>query len=146
MRQRTVVKFVALTLAVTAMLPWSGAAMAGQFKNIHTTIPGGGCVSAHSSPENVNSAMAMEVFEFVTPAVASYRCCISNNTTGQDLFVRLIGLTGAQLALFQTPVNGTGCTASIGLGSPFAFQCTVASGAGSPVGAGAHYVLDVCRQ
>jgi predicted small integral membrane protein len=90
--------------------------------------------------------MAMEVFEFVSPAVDTYRCCIQSNTTGQDLFVRLIGLTGVQLAAIQTGVNGNGCTAFIGLGAGFAFQCTVASGAGSPVGAAAHYVLGACRQ
>ena len=80
------------------------------------------------SPKNVSTAMAMEIDEFITPAADSYRCLITGNTTGQDLFVRLIGLTGAQIGFFQTAVNGTGCTPFFGLGGGFAFQCTVASG------------------
>jgi hypothetical protein len=119
--------------------------MAGQFKNLHGGIANGSCNSAHSSPKNVSSAMAMEVFEFVTPVADSYRCCILSNATGQDLFVRLIGLTGAELAFFNTAVNGTGCTPFIGLGAGFAFHCTVATGAGNPVGAAAHYSVGACR-
>ena len=77
MRQPTIVRFLALTLAVVTVLLWTDGAMAGQFKNIHTPLPANGCVSAHSSPHNVNSTMAMEVFEFVTPVQTNYRCCIS---------------------------------------------------------------------
>jgi hypothetical protein len=128
------------------VLLWGTGAMAGEYKNLHGSIPNAGCISAHSSPRNVSSAMAMEVYEFVTPVADTYRCCIQSNTTGQDLFVRLIGLTGSQLAFFQTAVNSTGCTPFVGLGAGFAFQCTVASGAGSPVGGAAHYILGACRQ
>jgi hypothetical protein len=71
--------------------------------------------------------MAMEVFEFTAPG---YRCCIQQNSTGQGLFVRLIGLTGSPLASALTAVNGGGCTGFINLGAPFAFQCTVAREAG----------------
>jgi len=136
---------VVMAIALATILVWSGGAMAGQFKNLHGSIANGACNSAHSSPKNVSSAMAMEVFEFVTPVQDNYRCCIQSNSTGQDLFVRLIGLTGSPLASFQTAVNGTGCTPFTLLGAGFAFHCTVATGAFSPVGAGAHYVLGACR-
>lgn len=89
--------------------------------------------------------MQMEVFEWVTSGADSHRCCIFNNNTGQDLFLRLIGLTGSPLVSFQTAVNGTGCTPFIGLGGGFAFQCTVSSGAGSPVVLGGFYRVGACR-
>jgi hypothetical protein len=89
--------------------------------------------------------MEMDVYEFQTPAADSYRCCINGNTTGQDLFVRLIGLTGSPLASFTTPVNGTGCTAYTSLGGGYVFQCTVASGAASPVNGG-NYLVCAQRQ
>ncbi len=131
-------------LMTLAMVLFSGAgAIAGQYKDLHGDIPAGGCISALSNPRNVSSAMAMEVYEFVTPAIDSYQCCIKANTTGQDLFVRLIGLTGAPLDSFETAPNGLGCTAFVALGSGFAFQCTVASGAGLPVGG--KYKVAACR-
>ena len=135
-----------LAIALATVLLGAGGAMAGDFQNLHGNIPNPGCISAHSSPRNVSTAMAMATYEFVSPAADNYRCCISSNTSGQDLFVRLIGLTGSPLASFQTAVNGTGCTPFVGLGGGFAFQCTVASGAGSPVGGAAHYILGACRQ
>ena len=135
-----------LAIALSTVLLGAGGAMAGSYKDLHGTIPNAGCISAHSSPRNVSTAMAMEIYEFVSPAADNYRCCISSNTTGQDLFVRLIGLTGVQLGSFQTAVNQGGCTPFVGLGGGFAFQCTVASGAGSPVSGAAHYVLGACRQ
>jgi hypothetical protein len=145
MRRTFVLGMVGLTI-VTMMLAFSTDGMAGSFKEISTVgLANGGTRSAHSSPFNVSSAMQIEVFEFVTNAQDGWRCCINANTTGQDLFVRLFGLTGVQLASFQTAVNGTGCTPFVGLGSGFAFQCTVATGAGSPVNAGAHYVIGVQR-
>jgi hypothetical protein len=145
MQRSSSVGLWALTIALATGLLWGGGATAGQFKNLHGSIPDNGCNSAHSSPKNVSSAMAMEVYEFVTPVADSYRCCILSNTTGQDLFVRLIGLTGSPLQSFQTAVNGTGCTPLNALGAGFAFQCTVASGAGSPVSATAHYSVGACR-
>lgn len=74
------------------------------------------------------------------PALATQ----SANTTGQDLTVRLIGLTGAPLATCVTPVNGVCSTPFVGLGGGFLFQCTVSSGAGSPVNGG-FYRLGVQR-
>jgi hypothetical protein len=146
MRHHAIIAFVIVALALATGITLPGEALAGQYKDLHGAIPNAGCISAHSSPRNVSSAMAMEVYEFITPAADAYRCCITSNTTGQDLFVRLIGLTGAQLGVFQTAVNGVGCTAFINLGAGFAFQCTVASGAGSPVNATAHSILAACRQ
>jgi len=145
MHRPSIVGLLALTIALATVLLWGGGAMAGQFKNLHGSIPDGGCNSAHSSPKNVSSAMAMEVFEFVTPVQDSYRCCILQNSTNQDLFVRLIGLTGSPVQSFQTAVNGTGCTPFNVLGAGFAFQCIVASGAGSPVSLTAHYIVGACR-
>lgn len=139
-------KIVASALALaTGILLFDAKASAGEFKNL-TAIPNASCVNVHSSPLNVNSAMAMEVFEFTAPAADGYRCCIQQNSTGRGLFVRLIGLTGSPLASALTAINGGGCTGFINLGAPFAFQCTVASGAGAPIVANGHYILGACRQ
>lgn len=124
----------------------SGQAMAGEFKNLHSPVPNAGCVYAYSTPTNQNTAMGIEYYEFVTPAADNYRCCITANTTGQDLVVRVLGLTGAPAASAVTPVNGTACTPYAGLSAPFAFQCNVSGGSGSPVIANSYYRIAVCRQ
>jgi hypothetical protein len=145
MRRSSTAGWAAGVVTLAIML-WSTGAMAGQFKNLHGVLANPGCISAHSSPRNVSSAMGIEIYEFVTPATDFYRCCITSNATGQDLFVRLMGLTGLPLASFQTAVNGGGCTANINLLGSFAFQCTVSSGSGAPVSPVAHYVFAACRQ
>jgi len=145
MRRPLMVGF-AVVITLATLLLWGAGAIAGQYKNFPDSIPDAACSVAHSSPRNVSSAMEMEVYEWVSPAGDSYQCCINQNNTGQDLFVRLIGLTGTVLESFQTPVNGTGCTPFVGLGAGFAFQCTVASGAGSPVVVPSHYKIGICRQ
>jgi hypothetical protein len=137
--------------AALALLGASSAAQAGQFKNVNiNSIPNAGCVTVHSSPQNQGNSggasMATETFEFIPPTADSYRCCVGANTTNRGLFVRLMGLNGAALASFQTPVNGGGCTAYAVVAMPFAFQCTVSAGAGLPVVANAHYTLQICRQ
>lgn len=142
---------MALVIIVAAgllALPlFAGDANAGQFKRLVGTIADfGGQIVAHASPLNTSTAMEMDVYEFTTPAADSYRCRIIGNTTGQDLTVRLIGLTGSPLASCTTPVNGPCDTPYTALGGGFLFQCTVSSGAGSPVAAGAHYVITVQRQ
>ena len=124
----------------------SDGAMAGQFKYVHTPIPNANCVFMYSTPTNQSTAMGMEIYEFTTPAADNYRCCITANTTGQDLVIRLLGLTGAPAANGFTPVNGTGCTPYAGLGAPLPFQCSVSGGGGSPVVANSYYRIAICRQ
>jgi len=131
-------------IAGSALL--ASAAMAGDFHRLVGVIAdGGGANCTYTTPKNTSSAMEMAVFEFQTPAADSYRCYVTSNTTGQDLIVRLIGLTGSPLASVTTPVNGAGATPYIGLGGVFLFQCTVSSGAGSPVNGG-YYRICAQRQ
>lgn len=129
-----------------AALLGNGEAAAGQFKTLSSPVPNASCVFMYSTPTNQSTAMGMEIYEFVTPAADNYRCCITANTTGQDLVVRVLGLTGAPLASAITPVNGTICTPYVGLTAPFAFQCNVSGGGGSPVLANSYYRIAVCRQ
>jgi hypothetical protein len=135
-----------LVAAVVAVLAFSEDVAAGQFKRMVGSLPNAGSFSAHASPRNTSTAMELDVYEFQTPAADAYRCGVTQNSTGQDLFVRLIGLTGTVLASCQTAVNGVCVTPFIGLGAGFVFQCTVSSGAGSPVTATAHYTFTVTRQ
>jgi hypothetical protein len=147
MRRSSAAGLIAVVITLVMML-WSTAALAGQYKDMHGIPANAACMFAHSSPRNISTAMAMEVYEFVTApgVIDGYRCCITSNATGQDLFVRLINLVGVPAASFQTAVNGIGCTAFVNLNPSLAFQCTVASGQNSPVLASAHYTLGVCRQ
>jgi hypothetical protein len=125
----------ALALGACAMLLAPATALAGQYKTLNTqTLGAGGQVTAYSSPKNTNTAMEMETYEFqTTAATASWRCRIITNQTTRALNVRLIGLTGAQLANCTTSAGGTCDTAAIALGGNFKFQCLVATGAGSPI-------------
>lgn len=147
MRRISLWNIVAMTAILATGLVLSRDAMAGSFKIIDTAgLADGGARIVHSSPFNVGSAMEIEVFEWVTNVGGdSWRCGINSNSTGQDLTVRLIGLLGAPAASCTTPVNGTCATAFVGLAGGFAFQCTVSSGAGSPVSLGGHYTLFVQR-
>lgn len=121
-----------------------GTAVAGDFHRLVGTINnGGGTNCTWTTPKNTSTAMEMAVFEFQTPAADNYRCYITSNGTGQDLTVRLIGLTGGPLATVVTPVNGVGATAYTSLGAGYLFQCTVASGAGSSVNGGNY---QICAQ
>lgn len=130
---------VAAIMAAGLSVP--GSTIAGDFHRLVGPIAnGGGTNCTWTTPKNASTAMEMDVFEFGTPAIDGYRCSITGNTTGQDLTVRLIGLTGLPLASFTTAVNGVGSTPYVVLGSPFLFQCTVSSGAGSPVNGGNYRV------
>lgn len=130
-----------MVIGFVMVLALSGNVGAGDFHRLVGGIPdGGGTNCTWTTPKNTSTAMEMDVYEFQTPVSDSYRCCINSNATGQDLYVRLIGLTGSPLVSFTTPVNGTGCTAYTGLGGGFVFQCTVASGASSPVNGGNYRV------
>jgi len=146
MRRNSMLGILALTTILATGLALSGDATAGSFKVVSTTgLANGGARFAVSSPFNVSSAMEIEVFEFVTNAADSWRCGITQNNTGQDLQVRLIGLTGTVLSSCVTPVNGVCSTPFIALGGGFAFHCTVSSGAGSPVVLGSQYRFFVQR-
>jgi hypothetical protein len=132
--------------ALLGGLSASEGAVAGQFKFMQQPVPNASCVYAYVTPTNQSTAMTMGVFEFVTPAADNYRCCITANSTGQDLYVNMLGLTGVPLGSFQTPVNGGGCTPFRCLGAGFAFQCKVASGPGSAATPNSVYRFAVCRQ
>ena len=137
--------FVAAAI-VAAGTTIGGSAIAGDFHRLVGGIAdAGGTNCTWTTPKNTSTAMEMDVFEFQTPAADSYRCSITSNGTGQDLTVRLIGLTGAPLATFVTAVNGVGATPYVALGGGFLFQCKVASGAGSPVNGG-NYRICAQRQ
>lgn len=146
MRRNSMLGILALTTILATGLALSRDATAGSFKVVSTLgLANGGARFAWSSPFNVSSAMEIEVYEWVTNATDGWRCGISSNSTGQDLQVRLIGLTGTVLASCVTPVNGTCGTPFVGLGFGFAFHCTVSSGAGSPVILGSNYRFFVQR-
>lgn len=128
---------LALALAATAggVLLGTSAASAGQLKTLNTQVLGvNGQVTAYSSPKNTNSAMEMEVYEWQTAAVqVNWRCRILSNQTTRALSLRMIGLTGVELASCTTAPGGTCDTPSVTLGATFKFMCTVATGAGSPI-------------
>ena len=87
------VSICSLALAMGTYL-FAGEAAAGDFHRLVGTIAdAGGTNCTYSTPKNTSSAMEMGVFEFQTPVTDSYQCCITSNSTGQDLFVRLVGLT-----------------------------------------------------
>jgi hypothetical protein len=145
MRQATMFKTLAMAALFTLGVSFLGTAEAGQFKRLtgSNLLADGGILQVYATPLNTASAMEIDVYEFQTVA-DSWSCRVTANTTGQDLVVRLIGLTGAPIATCVTPVNGTCATPAIALGGGFLFQCTVASGAGSPVNGG-FYRLGVQR-
>lgn len=146
MKHNNFFRIAVVAISAVIVVALVGDVYAGNFKRmVGVMADGGGVNCAYVTPKNTGTAMEMDVYEFQTYVADSYRCCISGNTTGQDLYVRLIGLIGNPLASFVTPVNGTGCTGYIGLGASYLFQCTVASGAGSPVN-GSWYRLCVQRQ
>lgn len=146
MRHATMFKTLAVAALFTFGVSFLGTAEAGQFKRLtgSNLLPNGGSIQALGSPLNTGPAMEMDVYEFQSVA-DSWRCFVNANTTGQDLTVRLIGLTGAPLATCVTPVNGTCATPFVALGGGFLFQCTVSSGAGSPVLPNSFYRVGVQR-
>jgi len=125
-------------------------ATAGQFRRVDqtATLGVGGQISFRVSPVNHSSAMEMDLWEWLSaPGGGSYRLRITSNNTGQDLTIRMIGLTGLPFAgiACTTPVNGTCSTPSIALGGNFLFMAIVSSGAGSPVAAGSQYTIAIQR-
>ena len=120
-------------------------ATAGQFRRVdHTANLGIGAQNSFSvSPTNRNSAMEMDTFEWLTrSAGGTYRLRITQNSTNQELTVRMIGLTGAEVTSCTTVANGTCDTPAIQLGGNFLFLAVVATdGAGSPITAGSHYTI-----
>jgi hypothetical protein len=124
-----------LTLGASAALLVPMHASAGQFKTLNTqTLGAGGQVSAYSSPKNTNIAMELETYEFqTTPSQVNWRCRITANQTSRALTVRMLGLTGQQIATCTTAAGGTCDTLAVTLGANFKFQCVVATGAGSPI-------------
>lgn len=139
-------KLLTTIMFLTTGLVLSTNALAGDFHRLVGSIAnGGGLICTSTTPRNANTAMEIDVFEFQTPAADNYRCRITTNNTGQDLIIRLIGLTGSTLATSTTPINGAGQTAYTLLGANYLYQCTVASGAGSAVNGG-DYRICVQRQ
>jgi hypothetical protein len=148
MRRAMMFKTLVMVALFTLGVSFLGTAEAGQFKRLtgSNLLPNGGSIQVYASPLNTNTAMEMDVYEFQTTAVAdSWRCFVNANNTGRNLIVRLIGLTGAPVASCVTPVNRTCGTPFVGLGPNFLFQCTVSSGAGSPVVRGSVYRVGVQR-
>lgn len=142
--------FVALTSMLVIVFGTLQPASAGQYRRVDqtATLAVGAQVFFRVSPTNHNTAMEMDVWEFLSRnGAGSYRLRIVQNSTGQDLTVRMIGLTGTQLGAVTctTAVNGVCDTPSIALGANFLFQAIVSSGAGSPVGAGALYTIAIQR-
>jgi hypothetical protein len=141
MRHATMFKTLAVAALFTFGISFLDTAEAGQFKRLtgSNLLANGAFLQVYATPVNTGTAMEMDVYEFLSVA-DSWRCFVSANTTGQDLTVRLIGLTGAVLGTCVTPVNGICQTPFVGLGGGFLFQCTVSSGAGSPVNGGFYRV------
>jgi hypothetical protein len=125
----------ALILGASAALLVPMHASSGQFKTLNTqTLGAGGQVFTYSSPKNTNTAMELETYEFqTTSSQVNWRCRITANQTSRALTVRMLGLTGVQLATCTTPAGGTCDTPAITLGSNFKFMCVVATAAGSPI-------------
>jgi hypothetical protein len=140
------IEILGLGTALAAALFATTDASAGQFKRLDATasLGVGGQVTAWANPQNHNIAMEMDTYEFLS-ASGNWRCRILFNNTGTGLHLSLVGLTGTVLQSCTTPVNGTCDTPDIGLGGDFLFQCIVASGAGSPVGANSLYQIGIQR-
>src|SRR4051812_36918949 len=100
MINKSVSLVVALTSLLVLIFGLNQPASAGQFRRVDQTanLAVGGQIFFRVSPTNRNTAMEMDVFEFLSRAGAgSYRLRILQNSTGQQLNLRMIGLTGAQL-------------------------------------------------
>lgn len=150
MSRKFVSLFVAMSSVLAILFGTHQSANAGQFRRVDQTanLAVGAQIFFRVSPTNHNTAMEMDVWEFLSRnGPGSYRLRILQNNTGQDLTVRMIGLTGTQLGAVActTPVNGVCDTPSIALGSNFLFQAIVSSGAGSPVGANTLYTIAIQR-
>jgi len=140
---------IALALGLgAAVLVTGGQALAGQFKRLSrvATLAAGAQVVAFSSPQNQGAAMEMDVWEYLSaPAGASYRCRITSNNTGRQLRLSRVGVNGAVQAVCITPVNGTCDHPFVAHAGNLLFQCTVATGNGSPVTTGSVYGFAVQR-
>ena len=148
MRHATVFKTLAMTVLFTLGVSFLGTAEAGHFQKLtgSNLLVNGGSIQVYGSPLNTNSAMEIDIYEFqTTPVEDKWRCFVNVNNTGRNLIVRLIGLTGAPLASCATPVNGTCATPFVSLAGGFLLQCTVSSGARSPVLRGSVYRVGVQR-
>lgn len=116
-------------------LAFASQATAGQFKTLDdvASLAQGGNVQAYSSPKNTSLAMEMETYEWKTGPTDRYRCSIFSNVTGQDLQLKLVGLTGSAISSCVTAVNGTCSTTCANIVGGAKFSCTVTSGYGSPI-------------
>ena len=151
--ERTVMKsrfhglfFSVMGVAASGLLA-ATAAQAGQFKTLNTgDLAAGGSVQAYSSPQNTDSAMEMEVFEWLTPAAGgAYSCNILYNGTGRVLNMSLIGVNGTVVNSCAAAAGGTCSTPIIALAGNTKFQCLTATSFGAPVAAGVYYSMSVQR-
>lgn len=145
MKRYTVSQFVFALLFGIVLL--GADVMAGQYKTLNTaTLSMNSQLTARSSPKNTANVMEMEVYEFQTnPNGGSFQCRITQNATGQDLNIRLIGVNGTVISSCVTPVNGTCDTPSVSLVGNLKFQCLVSTDAFSAVNASANYTMAVRR-
>src|SRR5690349_17805468 len=111
MNRKLLSAVLALTSVLAIIFGTLQPANAGQFRRIDQSagLAVGGQIVLRVSPTNHNGAMEMDSWEFLSRVGAgSYRLRILQNNTGQDLTIRMIGLTGVQLgaAACTTPING----------------------------------------
>jgi hypothetical protein len=137
----------ALAICAAAMPLAPTDVKAGQYKTLSTELlEAGSFVPATSSPKNSGSAMELEVYEFKTAAGASYRCEILTNVTGVSLNIRLIHVTGVEVASCIAPAAGACNTAYVAFGPHLKPLCLVATAPNSAVvGANPIYTMAVKR-
>jgi hypothetical protein len=133
---------------VAAMGLVSTASQAGQFKTLSTeNLAVGGSLRVFSSPLNNGAAAEMEVYEFRSATAGGfYRCNIAQNNTGQSINLVMLGVNATVIGSCTAPPGGGSCgTPTKSLIGNLKFMCVAATGNGSPVIAGARYILSVSR-
>ena len=125
----------------------ASVADAGQFKTLNTAnLAAGGSVQAYSSPQDTNSAMEMEVFEWPTPAAGgAFSCNILYNGTGQVLNMSLIGVNGTVINSCGAAAGSSCSTPIVSLAGNTKFQCLTATSFGASVAPGVYYSMSVQR-
>ena len=102
----------------------------------------------HASPQNWGAAMTQDVYWFTTTedsATGFYRCRITSNATGRTLNVRMLDQAAALLGSCAAANGGTCSTPIRTLAGESMYTCLVATSAGNPVSASAHYAVAIQR-
>jgi hypothetical protein len=134
-----------LLLAAFAMaLAISTNALAGSYQTIEG-VPNSGAVALHVTPRNQGAAAEATVIAWNSVA-DSFRCGITQNSTGRALNLVWMGVNGTIISSCTTAINGTCNTGTFGVVGGLEFQCLVYTQNGQPVlGANPHFTVEVRR-